>query len=117
MTWHFQYPVVGILRLTIGLTSVAFVFTIRRAMSKTLEYCEKMNIKYVLDGDEVWYRAADVGRILKLKNVRSSLNGRPVSESRTMRMPTNGGDQKTTFLNLKFFRIDLSLRKRKHFHF
>ncbi|CAM9140086.1 unnamed protein product [Ectocarpus sp. 8 AP-2014] len=59
-----------------------------------------MNIKYVLDGDDVWYKAADIGRILKLKGIRSSPTGRPVSERRTMRMPTNGGDQKTTFLNL-----------------
>ena len=89
-----------ILRLTVGQTGVALIFTIRGAMSKTLEYCEKMNIKYVLDGDEVWYRAADVGRILKLKNVRSSLRRRPVAESRIVRMPTNGGDQNMTFLNI-----------------
>lgn len=58
-----------------------------------------MRIKYVSDGDVVWYRAADVGRVLKLKNVQMSLIGRPAVEHRIMGLPTKGGCQKTTVLN------------------
>ena len=68
--------------------------------STTLDFCDKMNIKYISDGGIAWYKASDVGRFLKLKNVRSSLMSRPVSESRIMRLPTKGGCRKTAMLNI-----------------
>lgn len=47
----------------------------------------------------MWYRAADVGRFLKLKNVRSSLKNVPGVEKRIVCLPTKGGCQKTTALS------------------
>ena len=76
----------------------------REAINNTLfkgkQYCENMNIVYRTDGSVVLCRASDVGRILKLKNVRSSLTSLPFNEKRTVRLDTRGGLQKSTMLTI-----------------
>lgn len=65
-----------------------------------IEFCEKMKIKFITDGDIVWYRAKDIGRFLKLKHVRTSMTGIPDVEIRKMPVKTTGGLQKSTMLTL-----------------
>lgn len=67
---------------------------------ETKEFCEKMKIPYISDGGVVWYRAKDLGRLLKLRKIRTSLISIPEVDRQVMSSMTNGGSQKTLMLTM-----------------
>lgn len=77
----------------------ASAHTVPGTMQKTLEFCQKNDIACVSDGNAFWYRASDIGRLLKLKRVNSSLTSFPKVERRLMRAATKGGPQMAMMLS------------------
>jgi len=68
-------------------------------MDSFVELCDKENIGYVLQDGVRLFKASDIGRILGIKKIRSSLAKFPSDEKILLKLNTKGGEQSTTMLN------------------
>lgn len=70
------------------------------SMANVFEFCKKENIKYAVDGQEVLFKASDVGRYLSIKNIRTSTVKWTSVDKKTMSIDSKGGPQKTSMLTM-----------------
>lgn len=66
-------------------------------MSNIFVFCEKSNIRWLTEGEEFLFRASDVGRFLKLKNIHTSTT-KWKEGKRIVNMDTGRGTRKTLML-------------------
>jgi very-short-patch-repair endonuclease len=69
-------------------------------MNNYINFCEKNNIKYVFENEELWICLSKFSKLLNINNPISSVSRYPKTYLKKIKTKTNGGIQLLNYLNI-----------------
>ncbi len=78
-------------------------------MENYINFCEKNNINYVLENEELWICLSQFGKLLNINNTISSVSKYPKIYFKKIKTKTNGGIQLLNYINIDGLKRLISL--------
>ena len=69
-------------------------------MEKYIHFCEKYNIKYVIDEDNLWINLSQFSKLLDIKNFSTSITNYPEIYFKKIKIKTISGLQSAKYINI-----------------
>lgn len=69
-------------------------------MEKYIHFCEKYNIKYEIDENNLWINLSQFSKLINIKNILKTKSKYPKTYLKKIKTKTNGGEQLLNYINI-----------------